>query len=455
MPDLHLMIEKTAREVFSINYLRPFQLHIICNILERVKKPNLLAILPTGAGKSLCFMLPAVLLDGLTIIVYPLLSLMRDQEHRFRSLGIPCHVLMGGMEWKTKDDIFTDLAQKKVRILITNMEMLSQEPILSRLKSMRISLLVLDEAHTIISWGKTFRPVYNELGRISGLLNPGRIIAFTATSDEDTTNALKKEVLGEDALVVYGGLDRPNIIYHRLSPVFPLLDIISILTPPERRPALVFCMSRTLAEKLSNRLSGQFRTRFYHAGMDKVRRLETERDFLDDREGVMFCTCAYGMGVDKKDLRTVIHYSLPESASDYLQESGRIGRDGRKSHAYAFLGNSYRPGPLEEVFASDSCMRENLIRAMGQVMDSSCEGCDVCDGNRIVPKGVENVRKALRVPYLRKRSDLIRILKRNPIFHLLDEYEIGKGIDRLLDRGVIRRRFGRLKWVGMNIEHGN
>ena len=413
MHDLHESIAKPAMEVFSISYLRPFQLHIICNILERGRKPNLLAMLPTGAGKSLCFMLPAVLLDGLTVIIYPLLSLMRDQENRFRKFGIPCHVLMGGMDWTKKDEIFQDLMQKRVRILITNIEMLSQESILSRLKSMRISLLVLDEAHTVISWGRTFRPVYNELGRISGLLNPERIIAFTATSDENTTNALKREVLGENALVVYGGLDRPNIIYHRLSPVFPILDIIRILTPPERRPALVFCMSRTLTEKLSKRLSGHFRTRYYHAGMDKEHRLETEKAFLDDDEGVMFCTCAYGMGVDKRNLRTVIR-------------------------------------PLEEIFSQDTCIRENLIRAMGQTMDSSCEGCDVCDDTHNVPYGIDFVRKALRIPYLRRRNDLIRLLRRNPSFHTLDEYEIGKGIDRLMERGFIRKRFGRLKWVGVS-----
>ena len=450
MYDLHESIAKTAKDVFSISYLRPFQLHIICNILERGRKPNLLAMLPTGAGKSLCFMLPAVLLDGLTVIIYPLLSLMRDQENRFRKFGIPCHVLMGGMDWTKKDEIFQDLMQKRVRILITNMEMLSQESILSRLKSMRISLLVLDEAHTVISWGRTFRPVYNELGRISGLLNPERIIAFTATSDENTTNALKREALGENALVVYGGLDRQNIIYHRLSPIFPILDIIRILTPPERRPALVFCMSRTLTEKLSKRLSGHFRTRYYHAGMDKEHRLETEKAFLDDDEGVMFCTCAYGMGVDKKDLRTVIHYSLPESASDYLQESGRIGRDGRESHAYAFLGNSYRESPLEEVFSRDTCIRENLIRAMGQALDTSCEGCDVCDRNIIVPEGVVAVEKALRFPYLRRRSDLVRILRRNPTFHPLSDYEIGRGIDRLVERGHIRKCLGRLKYNKFN-----
>ena len=447
MYDLHESIAKTAKDVFSISYLRPFQLHIICNILERGRKPNLLAMLPTGAGKSLCFMLPAVLLDGLTVIIYPLLSLMWDQENRFRKFGIPCHILMGGMEWTKKDEVFQDLMQKRVRILITNMEMLTQEAILSRLRSMRISLLVLDEAHTVISWGRTFRPVYNELGRISGLLNPERIIAFTATSDENTTSALKREVLGENALVVYGGLDRPNIIYHRLSPVFPILDIIRVLTPPERRPALVFCMSRTLTEKLSKRLSGHFRTRYYHAGMDKEHRLETEKAFLDDDEGVMFCTCAYGMGVDKRNLRTVIHYSLPQCASDYLQESGRIGRDGRESHAYAFLGNSYRPGPLEEIFSQDTCIRENLIRAMGQTMDSSCEGCDVCDDTHNVPYGIDFVRKALRIPYLRRRNDLIRLLRRNPSFHPLDEYEIGKGIDRLMERGFIRKQFGRLKWI--------
>ena len=203
--DIQETVSLIAKERFGISYLRPFQLLIISALLQK-RKTNMLAILPTGGGKSLCFMLPSLFL----VIVYPLLSLMNDQKRRFDSLDIPSAVLKGGLSPEEKNEIFRKLRSKDIKILITNMEMLSQKRIQESLSSFRISLLVLDEAHTVISWGNTFRPVYKQLG-------PERIVAFTATSDEETTRQLKSEVLGENALVIQGGLDRASQSEHCLS----------------------------------------------------------------------------------------------------------------------------------------------------------------------------------------------------------------------------------------------
>ena len=445
--DTEESVDKCARDVFGISWIRPFQRLVIMNIMERGKKPNLLTVLPTGSGKSLCFMLPSVLLEGITVIVYPLLSLMGDQARRFRKLGIPYSLLKGGMSMEEKNAVYAELSSRKSRILVTNVEMLSQKSVRQRLSHLSIELLVLDEAHTVISWGESFRPAYRELAAIACALEPRRILAFTATSDEETTVKLKKEILGDDALVIYGGLDRPNIIYHRLQTVFPLLDIIRILEKKESRPALVFCQSRPLTEELARKLSPYFRTYHYHAGLDKDMRLETERLFQDDHEAVMIATCAYGMGVDKGDIRSVIHYSLPQSAADYLQESGRAGRDGMRSHAYAFLGNSWRETRLETLFSEEICIRQNLAKAMGQGLDGACSGCDVCEHTKPEAEGLKEVRKALRIPYMRDKAQLVRKLAHSRLFAQLDRKDIERGIDRLLDLGSVRMRFKRLRWI--------
>lgn len=441
-------VDRTAREVFSINYLRPFQRLVIMNIVEGHRRPNLLTILPTGAGKSLCFMLPAVLLDGVTIIIYPLLSLMHDQLRRFEKLGIPACILKGGMDRDDKERVYQLLQSKECKVLITNVEMMCQKSVRSHLAKLDIALLVLDEAHTVISWGSSFRPAYRQLGLIARELAPRRILAFTATSDDEITDKLKDEILGEDALVIHGGLDRPNIIYHRIETIFPVMDIIALLSSEESRPALIFCQSRDLTESLSHQLSSYFPCHHYHAGLDKDIRIQREKDFKDDHSGVMCATCAYGMGVDKGDIRTVIHYNLPKSAADYLQESGRGGRDGRICHAYAFLGNSWYETRLEELFSIPGCIRRHLVAVMGQPMDGECAGCDGCDKVHRAPEGLDQVRKAMRIPYLRKEAQVIRKLSHMKGFEALTTKQIARGLDKLVEKGLVKRRFSRVRWIG-------
>lgn len=443
--DIQETVSQVAKERFGISYLRPFQLLIISTLLHK-RRTNMLAILPTGGGKSLCFMLPSLFFEGLTVIVYPLLSLMNDQKRRFDSLAIPSAVLKGGLSSEEKNELFQKLRNKDIKILITNMEMLSQKRIQDNLSSFRISLLVLDEAHTVISWGNSFRPVYKQLRQTTEILKPERIVAFTATSDEETTKQLKSEVLGENALVIQGGLDRANIIYHRVNPVFPLLDIIHILKDDSKRRAIIFTSSRKLTEYLAHRLSHHFKTYCYHAGLMKEERISIENTFRNDEGSVLVSTCAFGMGVDLPSVRTVIHYNLPKSASDYLQESGRAGRDGKISHAYAFIDNSFLDSPLENLFKGSCCLRESLITLMGQHMDSACSGCDVCDKNTYTPQGVKELERALRIPYVTTRKSLIRKLKRKRLFKQLTVDEIEYGIRKLIRNKDIEIKLNRLKF---------
>lgn len=450
--DMQELISRTAYEKFAIPFLRPFQLLIISSALEK-GRPNMLAIMPTGSGKSLCFMLPAVLLPGITIIVYPLLSLMNDQKKRFDRLNIPSLVLRGGMDFHERQSLFVSLMSKEAKVLITNMEMLAQPHIAARLEQLDISLLVLDEAHTAVSWGNTFRPAYKSLAAVIDRIRPRRVLAFTATSDESTTQQLRKDVLGADAQVIYGGLDRENICYHRIRSVFPVLDCLSLLKDKASRPGIIFCQSRKIVEDLAERLSPYFKTYAYHAGMDKADRVRIEKDFFLSTDAVMVSTCAYGLGVDVSGLRTCIHYNLPQTAADYLQESGRIGRDGRLSNAYVLLDNSFIPTPLEQLFSQDHCLREALINAMGEEMDSSCFGCDVCDGRQIEPAGLEAVRRALRFPYLRTKESLARVLAHRKEFIALSDRMISRGIQLLIERKQICMKFGRLRYTGSKFQY--
>jgi len=312
---------KAARETFNIAYPRPFQLLIIQHILESQrdkKRDEVLAVLPTGGGKSLCFLLPAVLLDGVTVLVFPILSLMSDQASRLERLNISYKILKGGMSWLEKRELFQALRRREAKILITDIEMLTQERILDELSAMDISLFVLDEAHTVISWGEGFRQSYRETRRVIDALNPKAVLAFTATLDKHTERRLGETVFSSKPYLVHGGMNRPNIIYRRILSHFPISDIAEILEDERLRPAIVFTRSRNDTEMIASRLRRIYDARHYHAGLEKKVKGDIESWFFSSPDGVLVSTIAYGMGVDKGNIRCVIHYSLPECAQDYM-----------------------------------------------------------------------------------------------------------------------------------------
>ena len=395
-----------ARNVYNIKYLKPFQTLVIQHILEQEhnEKSSSLAILPTGGGKSLCFLIPALALKGLTIIVYPLLSLMHDQAKILDKNNIPYLLLKGGMK---KYDIINSIKYlNKTKIIITNVEMLSLDFIQEELKRKKISLLVIDEVHTLLSWGKSFRPAYLNLKEISKELNCEQVVAFTATLSQEDTEKLNEYLFNTKPYLVFGGLNKENINYNFVSSLFPIPDIIKILEKDNHLPAIIFTNNREKTQELSKAIAAWYKTKYYHAGLDKTERVKIESWFLASKDGVLVSTCAYGMGVDKKNIRTVIHYDLPTDPSSYIQEVGRSGRDGKESYAYAII-KQYEKSPLRDIFNCKHCLREALLNTMGAKLEEACLNCQYCKNITNEPFGYSFIIKIIKYfPFIASANNI-------------------------------------------------
>jgi ATP-dependent DNA helicase RecQ len=392
-----------ARSRFGIDYLLPYQRLVVANILDSSEKDaeplKQIILLPTGFGKSLCFQLPALLLTRPTVVVYPLLALMEDQRRRLESMGIRCAVFRGGQTALERESAETQVESGEARIIITNPECLSSARVMNFLRRVKPCHIAIDEAHCVSEWGETFRPSYLELGSILEDLSPPALSAFTATASPAVLEALSRIIFrGSSFRVIEGNPDRPNIHY---SVALTLCKEHSLerLARSMPRPLIVFCSSREgtriTARMLSERL-GEREIRFYHAGLERSEKKRIEEWFFSSDEGILVSTCAYGMGVDKKNIRSVIHADIPPSVEAYLQEAGRAGRDGLPSRAVLIhVPGEGRLRPLEAdplrrgrfqalvdyAESSEGCRREQLLALLGVPAEkrSVCSGCDRCD----------------------------------------------------------------------------
>ena len=373
---------------FGIETLKPYQILVTHRIMEQEESyavRDQIVILPTGTGKSLCFLVPACLCRDITVIVYPLLSLINDQARKLDAARVPYVRICGGMTPEQRREVFEKL-DGGVKIVLTTPESLQNPAVLFRLARRKTSLLVVDEAHVISRWGNGFRPSYRTLSRVVRVLSPHQVLAFTATASGETMKDIRRTLLMTHPLTVRGDADRPNIIYmtrRTLDRMQGLLETVRHC----RKPALVFCRTRPETEKVCFGLQKEMPgtpVRYYHAGLSPEERRSMEDWFLNSRDGVLAATSAYGMGVDKPDIRTVIHYRLPQSAEEFLQESGRAGRDGETALSWVIvthhdLASGVPYSPILGIFTSDACRRSAILGAMGQVK-SECTGCDVCLG---------------------------------------------------------------------------
>lgn len=392
-----------ARSRFGIDYLLPYQRLVVANILESSEKDaeplKQIILLPTGFGKSLCFQLPALLLTRPTVVVYPLLALMEDQKRRLESMGISCAVFRGGqtdLERKSAEGL---VESGEARIIITNPECLNSVRVMDFLRRVKPIHLAIDEAHCVSEWGETFRPSYLELGSVIDELSPPALSAFTATASPAVLDAVSRILFrGSSFRVVEGNPDRPNIHY---SVALTLCKEHSLerLARSMPRPLIVFCSSREgtrmTARMLSERL-GESEIRFYHAGLERWEKKRIEEWFFSSDQGILVSTCAYGMGVDKKNIRSVIHVDIPPSVEAYLQEAGRAGRDGLPSRAVLIhvpgqarldtretdpLRRERFQALVDYAESSEGCRREKLLALLGVPVEnrSACSGCDRCD----------------------------------------------------------------------------
>ena len=335
-----------AQRRLGMSYLFPFQRLVIANLLEGRHQ---IVVLPTGAGKSVCFMFPAVVLEGVTLVVLPLLALLEDLHRRMTAAGLPVAVLRGGQSRAERAAVLEQVARRDARLVLVTPEAALAERLLKALAAAgTIEHLVVDEAHCISQWGDTFRPTYLRLNELVEALQPRVVSAFTATATPAVLNRVR-EVLypAGGAHLVAGNPDRPNIRY-AVAPTAAPLHRLAELVAAGPRPLIVFARSRRGVEEICwqlRRRLPEVSCRFYHAGLNAAERKRLEAWFLTSDDGALIATSAYGMGVDKPNIRTVVHREMPESVEAYLQETGRAGRDGGPSQAVLLWYRSSAGGP--------------------------------------------------------------------------------------------------------------
>lgn len=392
-----------ARTNFKIDYLYPWQRLVIANILDAANYTDLnqetdsiskqIVLLPTGAGKSLCFQIPALLLHGPTLVIYPLLALMSDQERRMQNGNLSCVVFKGGQTEIERNENLKKI-KEGAKIIIANPEVLSQSQLLEELSELGISHIAIDEAHCVSEWGDSFRPAYLKLGEIIKKINCKVITAFTATASPEVLSRIADVLFDGEAHIVRSESDRPNIHYY-VRHVEAKKQNAIILANTEQRPMIIFCSSRSRTEDMSRDLNlvyGKETSRFYHAGLTKVEKTKIEKWFFEKKDAVLCATCAYGMGIDKKDIKTVIHLDAPSTAESYIQEAGRGGRDGSIAKAIllwstedsvntaAYSKNS-RSSVMRQFALTHSCRRQVLLDALG-AEQTVCSGCDICNNEK-------------------------------------------------------------------------
>lgn len=407
-----------ARKAFGVDYLFPWQRLVISNILDSFKdyesgseimeesdifcKGRQIVLLPTGAGKSMCFLVPSIVLPGPSLVLYPLLALMSDQQRRMESGSIKCVVFKGGQTEEEREENFRWLEmkpgdpdyEKRAKVILANPEVLQSEKLVKRLSGLGISHIAIDEAHCVSEWGDSFRPAYLTLGKIIKDLGVKVVTAFTATASPVVLERISQVLFDGDAHIVRSAGDRPNIHYEVRYAYAKKMAVLKACAL-EQRPLIVFCGTRKRAEDMSELLTAYFgheKVRFYHAGLERDEKKDVEKWFMDSKDGILACTCAFGMGVDKSDVKTVVHLDCPEHLENFVQEAGRAGRDGSNvksimvwNHADTVHFRKYGVETRENVpyrFAlGKGCRRQFILDYLGGEK-TSCSGCDYCDAKR-------------------------------------------------------------------------
>ncbi len=329
-------MERWLKQYFGFSDFRPGQKEIVQALLAN---KNLLSVMPTGAGKSICYQLPAMLSDYKTIIVSPLVSLMDDQVASLKSNKLPAEKIHSNCTFEENGTAWRSFSQGEAKILYISPERLMTDRMVASLKGLGIGMFVIDEAHCISKWGAGFRPDYNDLSRLQYLFPSAVIAAFTATADEATRNDIVENLTSGNASIFVRGFDRPNLSLTVLQKTNWKQRLLEFLHSKRRESGIIYCLSRKNTETVAAYLSENgFNALPYHAGQDATVRRNSQARFMTEEGLIMVATIAFGMGIDKPDIRFVVHANLPSSMEAFYQEIGRAGRDGASAATIMFYG---------------------------------------------------------------------------------------------------------------------
>ncbi len=394
------------KNFFGYDSFRPGQLEIIQHLLNG---EDVLAVMPTGAGKSLCFQLPALIQSFKTIIISPLVALMNDQTAALRDLGVEVELIHSGRDYEENAQSWRNFATGDVKILYMSPERLMQSRMLMALESLDIGMFVVDEAHCISKWGAGFRPDYEALSRLRGLFPNTILAAFTATADRATRVDINQKLSGGNARQILKGFGRDNLSLA----VYPKKELkknlIEYLNQKAHQSGIVYCLSRNETDEIAEYLNKEgFSAIAYHAGKTTEYRNSAQDRFMTEDGLIMVATIAFGMGIDKSDIRFVIHASLPGSIEAYYQEIGRAGRDGKPADTVLFFGLSDLIKRQRMIFEGDGADQFKVLEykrlealtgycetvkcrkvALLSYFDEESEPCGNCD-NCMTPPIVED-----------------------------------------------------------------
>lgn len=444
---------------FGYTSFRPNQKEIIDTV---DKGKDCLVVMPTGGGKSICFQIPALMNPGLTIVISPLISLMQDQVSSLKANGIAAAYFNSTLNLSEQQALIEEVMQAEIRLLYVSPEKLMTEEISRLISRVKVNLIAVDEAHCISQWGHDFRPEYAMLGRVRTMLPDVPVIALTATADRLTRQDISEKLALKDPEIFIASFDRPNLHLRVLPGQKRLQQIQNFIAARPGQGGIIYCLSRKSTESLAAKLQQAGHTAaFYHAGMTAKARYRIQERFLNDEVPIICATIAFGMGIDKPNVRWVIHYNLPKNLEGYYQEIGRAGRDSLPSDTVLFFsygdviqlrqfleGSGQREvmesklDRMHQYATANVCRRKILLQYFGETLEKDCGHCDVCespperfDGTVIAQKALSAVVRMNQTAGMLLLVDVLRGSQRQEI--------LTKGFDQIKTYGAGRDIPGR------------